>query len=136
MKPSLTTAKVYLDALDLSYITRKMCSSTYPLPRWPDALAKTCENLYKRFLWLMVKYHDEGLVPTRDIDEFWHNHILYTQEYTKDCHALLGRYIHHKPAEPTDSATIALLANAFLKTQALYLEEFNEVLQVLQRTGE
>lgn len=134
-RPTLNSAKIYLDQLDLSYISRKMCSLRYSLPRWQPELAVMCEKLYKRFLWLLVKYSDKHLVPTRDIDEFWHNHILHTQNYTNDCLALLGRYIHHSPVDEEVNNIEEgqrLVAN-FKLTQIFYKQEFGESLQVLQK---
>ena len=133
MNTDLTVADAYLEALDLSYITKKMCSKYYPMPKWPLELAKQCEKQYKRFLWLLVHYPQESLVPTRDIDEFWHNHILFTQNYTKDCQALFGRYMHHEPSDPDDAQEIARLSPHFQRTKELYLQAFAEPLQVLKR---
>ncbi|MAZ40340.1 MAG: hypothetical protein CMF49_09515 [Legionellales bacterium] len=131
---SLDTAKDYLSRLDLSYLERKMCSSYYPMPQWQPKLAEVCVMLYKRFLWLLVKYPDVQLVPTRDIDEVWHNHILYTKNYTQDCQALCGRYIHHIPSDPDNTFELTSLSSNFEETKRLYQQEFNEPLKVLQRT--
>ena len=130
---SLVNAKSYLDNLDLSYVTNRMCSERYELPIWPRDLAIVCEKLYKRFLWLLVKYNDKNLVPTRDIDEFWHNHILYTKEYMADCVALCGSYLHHSPAEPDNPVEAEALVDLFLLTQELYQDEFDESLEILDR---
>ena len=126
--------KQYLKNLDLNYICEKMCSEYYPMPRWQHDLAQTCQELYKRFLWLMVIHPNTPIVPTRDIDEFWHNHILYTENYTKDCNALFGRYIHHVPSDPNNSAEMSVITNRFMITKALYLEEFREPLKILLKT--
>ena len=67
----------------------------------------------------------QPLVPTLEIDEFWHNHILYTQRYTEDCLNIFGHYLHHEPAEPTTTDWLAI-KDHFEKTKALYLKEFNE----------
>jgi len=131
--PSLEQAKQYLDQLDLSYIKKKMCAEHYPMPRWQSELADVGEKLYKRYLWLLVKYPDQHLVPTRDIDEFWHNHILYTQRYTEDCEALFGRYIHHHPSDPDDNEDMTNITKQFQLTQKLYQQEFGENLQILKR---
>lgn len=122
-----------IDQLDLAYLIDKVCSEHYPLPRWPSELATTGLMLYKRFLYLLAKYQDEKLVPTRDIDEFWHNHILYTRRYHQDCQNLCGHFIHHAPSDPTNPADLAMLEQNFARTQALYESEFGEPLQVLIR---
>ncbi|AKP72715.2 hypothetical protein Psal006b_00584 [Piscirickettsia salmonis] len=125
----------YINKLDLDYICYAMCSEFYPLPQWQWQSVKICEKLYKRFLYLLVKYRGKkSLVPTKEIDEFWHNHILYTERYMADCQALVGGYIHHHPADP-EHDDLDALANAFEVTQELYLKEFGEPLQILLRDG-
>src|SRR3990167_7005483 len=122
MSAVLENAKYYLGNLDLSYISKKMCSTHYHLPQWQPNLVAICETLYKRFLWLMIKYPDQHLVPTRDIDEFWHNHILYTKQYTADCQALAGHYIHHKPSNSDNNLEVAKVSAQFALTKKLYLQ--------------
>jgi hypothetical protein len=40
--------------------------------------AEKVEVWYRRFLTLNAKYPNASLVPTHDIDAFWHQHILDT----------------------------------------------------------
>jgi len=112
----------YLDQLDLSYIVDVMCSPDYPLPRWTLSEARRASQLYKNFLLLQKKHSKTPLVPTRQIDEFWHNHILYTKNYSRDCMKIFGYYLHHEPASKTEDTD--QLVNNFLKTKQLYLETF------------
>src|SRR6188768_1048472 len=125
---SLHEAKWYLQTINLSYIIEAMCADNYPLPRWVKADAEYCCQLYKNFLYLQKKHYPHSLVPTREIDEFWHNHILYTQQYMHDCEGIFGFYLHHVPASPGDDAQI--LINDFLQTRQFYLEAFGEPLVV------
>lgn len=127
----LTAAKTYLDQLDLSYIVKKMCSEHYELPRWTLDLARICEAVYKRYLWLLIKYPNEALVPTRDIDEFWHHHILYTKNYARDCEELIGHYLHHTPSDRDNPVELAELTPLFARTKELYEQEFGENLKIL-----
>ena len=124
-------AQQYLEQMDLSYVRARMCSEYYELPRWSSPLIDTCETLYKRFLWLMVSYPNEPLVPTKSIDEFWHNHILFTKAYIQDCQHLAGRYLHHAPSDPGDN--VEQLAQQFAHTQQRYQDTFGEPLKVLVR---
>ena len=126
----LDAAQSYLEQLDLTYIVDFMCSDRYPLPQWTTEDAQHCCKLYKRFLWLQKKYSQYSLVPTKEIDEFWHNHILYTQEYTKDCAFIFGHYLHHLPAKPNENPE--KLVNGYLQTKQLYLDEFGEPLNLLR----
>jgi len=81
-----------------------MCASNYPLPRWTLPDDERCLQLYKNFLLLLKQHLPEALVPTREIDEFWHNHILYTKNYHRDCLQIFGHYLHHEPASPKDNS--------------------------------
>lgn len=94
---SLEEAKAYLAALDLSYLIEDMTGDNYPLPRWTLEDATLALPIYKNFLYLQKKYFSYPLVPTKEIDEFWHNHILYTKNYHKDCSHIFGHYLHHQP---------------------------------------
>lgn len=127
---SLEQAQHYLANLDLSYIVKAMCATTYALPRWCESDALECVKRYKNFLWLKKKYPQYKVVPTREIDEFWHNHILHTQQYFKDCLAIFGRYFHHRPAAEDENKEA--LAQAYLRTKALYLAEFGEAMDVIK----
>lgn len=126
---SVEEAREYLQTLNLQYIVEAMCASTYPLPRWSLKEAEHCCQLYKNFLFLQKKYSDVSLVPTREIDEFWHNHILYTRQYTEDCQHIFGHYLHHVPTAPDENP--GDLIDGFLRTKELYLKEFNEPLTLL-----
>jgi len=54
---------------------------------------------YRRYLYLAVAYPGSGLSPTDLVDEVWHDHILHTAKYARDCQVFAGRYIHHQPFE-------------------------------------
>ena len=76
----------------------------------------------------MLRYgKDQMIVPTKEIDEVWHNHILHTQRYTQDCQAIAGQYIHHMLSDFSDQ-DIASLSKNFEITRELYFKEFNEPL--------
>jgi hypothetical protein len=121
---NIDQARTYLSRLDLGYIVHAMCDENYFLPRWTMADARECERRYKNFLLLQKMYTNISLVPTRFIDEFWHNHILHTRRYIEDCQQIFGFYYHHEPAIPGESS--AQLINQFERTKALYWETFGE----------
>jgi hypothetical protein len=50
----------------------------------------------KRFLYLCA-IANEPLAPTEQIDEVWHNFILYTQDYATFCQTHFGFPIQHVP---------------------------------------
>jgi hypothetical protein len=50
----------------------------------------------KRFLYLCA-VSAESLAPTEQIDEVWHNFMLYSEDYARFCDTLCGGMIHHRP---------------------------------------
>lgn len=119
---SLASARLYIEQLDFQYIVNKMCSPTYPLQQWtlPDALH--CAKLYKNYLFLLKKHLPNSLVPSRAIDEFWHNHILHTKNYVQDCLTIFGHYLHHEPAAVDEDGQ--RFVKDYLQTKQFYLAEF------------
>jgi hypothetical protein len=126
MSISFEEARTYLTELDLNYLAELMCADYYTLPRWQRVSAVKIIEIYKNFLYLQKKSWPFALVPTREIDEVWHNHILYTKKYFHDCLQVFGHYLHHDPAAPNENQRA--LVSAFVKTKELYFEEFNELL--------
>jgi hypothetical protein len=47
----------------------------------------------QEFLKFQLVMHEE----MRNIDNMWHNFILYTQDYTQFCIQYFGEYLHHMP---------------------------------------
>lgn len=129
LAPTVAEATQYIEQLDLNYIVDSMCAATYPLPRWTVTDAMHCMRLYKNFLLLFKLYPGESLVPTREIDEFWHAHILYTKKYHRDCISIFGHYLHHEPAMPGDNPE--KLVQGFLKTKQLYLTHFQQPMNLI-----
>lgn len=64
---------------------------------WSVERADAVETQYKGFLALAKLFPDDMHVPTVDIDEMWHTHILDTRKYMADCFAIFGSYLHHYP---------------------------------------
>ncbi len=126
---SLADARAYIEQLNLDYIVETMCSASYPLPKWTLSDAEHGCRLYKNFLILQKIHISEHLVPTREIDECWHNHILHTKQYIIDCMHIFGRYLHHTPASPRDNPKD--LISQYQKTKDYYFNEFNIPLQLL-----
>jgi hypothetical protein len=64
---------------------------------WSLEQATAVEFEYRRFLYLMKKFPEEGAAPRVDVDIFWHYHILDTIKYAHDCQAVFGYFLHHFP---------------------------------------
>src|SRR5689334_12278477 len=64
---------------------------------WTLARVRRAEAGYRKFLERIAQRPQRPQMPSADVDEFWHAHILCTQLYTADCQRLFGRYLHHAP---------------------------------------
>ena len=66
---------------------------------WTREYAGTIEQAYRAYLTMLVKHPEdaEDIVVSKDVDEFWHAHILHTMKYTEDCEKVFGTYLHHNP---------------------------------------
>jgi hypothetical protein len=87
------------------------------------------EKWYKNFLFLNYKYSDNyRIVPHELIDLFWHNHILDTRKYAKDCMLLFNGPLHHYPYFGMKDAEDRELLNASYElTKEMFLLEFGEI---------
>ncbi|SRR5260221_1475089 len=94
---------------------------------WTREYAEGIERGYRTYLTMLAKYpdHAEDILLSKDVDEFWHTHILQTIKYTEDCEAVFGEYLHHAPhvgeVTPADKEKRIALAE---KTRNLYQREF------------
>jgi hypothetical protein len=94
---------------------------------WSREYADNIAAAYKRYLVMQVKYPDdaEDILLAKDVDEFWHTHILQTRKYFEDCQAMFGRYLHHEPhVGEITQAVIEHRDQLAEKTRRLYELEF------------
>lgn len=84
-----------LNQLDLQLVAQKLMSFNNG-NGWTVQKSESAINLYKMFLCLHFLFPDIELVPTKEIDEVWHTHILLnTYKYIQDCQELYGYIFHH-----------------------------------------
>lgn len=111
-------------ALDLAPIKFKLMDKREG-QGWSREKVDHYELEYKRFLGLLVKYPDAPIAPNTNVDKFWHGHILDTMKYADDCEKVFGYFLHHYPYFGMRGEEDAEnLANAFVKMQELYEQEF------------
>ena len=66
-------------------------------------------------------------MPTSEVDEFWHQHILNTWQYASDCQKLTGGFVHHFPSSGIICRNeSAELTDKFFDTWLSYETIFNE----------
>ncbi len=131
MQARLTTRPVQLvisaiQSLDLESVKGRVTDAELG-EGWTREYADTIEAAYKNYLAMLVKYPDnaEDILLSKDVDEFWHTHILQTRKYKQDCEAVFGNYLHHEPhvgeRTPADLEKRTVLAET---TRQLYEREF------------
>jgi hypothetical protein len=108
--------------LDLSRVQQRLVEREH----WEEKHAAKAIRRYKNFLILIAKYPDHLLAPAPDMDEAWHNHILFTREYFQACEEIFGGYLHHTPAQSSLSDEKERMEYAQQHTADLYRQEFNE----------
>jgi hypothetical protein len=96
---------------------------------WSREYVERMELAYRRFLTLLVKFPDETIAPTKDVDKFWHGHILDTMKYAEDCQSVFGYFLHHFPYfGMRGEEDAANLRAAGKNMHAIYQREFGEAL--------
>ncbi|MEX1258133.1 MAG: hypothetical protein WEG36_11000 [Gemmatimonadota bacterium] len=84
-----------IEALDLDCIKFKLMHPTEGRGLSREE-ADHLEILYRRFLFMAVS-GENPFMPTMEIDEVWHAHILDTAKYREDCEAAFGFILDHFP---------------------------------------
>src|SRR6266581_2656366 len=131
MKTKLTNRPVEeviaaIHALDLESVKIRMMDPELG-EGWTREYAEGIEQGYRNYLTMLAKYQDhaEDILLSKDVDEFWHTHILQTMKYSEDCESVFGTYLHHSPhvgeRKPEDLQKRAALAE---ETRRLYRQEF------------
>ncbi len=87
----LTSIPEEIRSIDLSRIIDKLVRTK----GWTSDAAELAAERYRGFLALNLVI--DRPVPTLDIDEVWHAHILDTRSYANDCERVFGRMLHHFP---------------------------------------
>ncbi|SEP36607.1 Protein of unknown function [Rhodospirillales bacterium URHD0017] len=117
----VAAAMARMQTIDLDRVARKLCRDE----GWTEAQAATAVLRYRRFLCMHYLDRDLFVVPARDIDKVWHQHILCTHEYARDCDRVFGRFLHHRPSSG-DSEEQESLRTDFEMTEIRYAELFGE----------
>src|SRR6266704_2873858 len=131
MKTTLTNRPVEqviaaIEALDLDPIKLKLMDPEEG-QGWSREYAERMELAYKRFLTLLATHPEETLAAGKDVDKFWHGHILDTLKYAEDCDKVFGCFLHHFPYFGMRGAEDAAnLAKAGETTRRLYQREFGQ----------
>ena len=77
---------------------------------------------YRRFIAMCAT--EKVITMSKEIDDFWHVHILFSDDYTAMCHWLGMQYIHHNPCQ--SDGEVDALADGYHDTLRFYEEQFGE----------
>src|SRR3954471_12311792 len=95
-----------IDGLDLESVKIRLMDEELG-EGWTQEYADSVEEAYKTYLTMLAKYqeHAEDIMLAKDVDEFWHTHILQTITCADGSEAFFGRFLHHSPhiGELTDA---------------------------------
>lgn len=116
-----------IDELDLEPVAFKL---VHPEPGETSMTIEEADALitkYRRFLKLCVMYPEQSIVPSKEIDEVWHLHVLDTAMYAADCDAIFGYLLHHFPYFGLrGEADLDMLHMKAAETRELYMRHFDE----------
>lgn len=93
---------------------------------WDKEKVLATEAIYKEWLVLHKIYNQEIVIaPNKQLDEYWHFHILDTRKYMKDCDHVFGSYLHHYPYFGlSDAESKNDLETAFQLSRDLFIKHF------------
>lgn len=123
---SAEQAVAAIQALDLDPIKLKLMDPEEG-QGWTREHADRVELAYRRYLTLLARFPHETIAPTKDVDKFWHGHILDTLKYAEDCARVFGHFLHHFPyfgmRGEQDAADLRAAAE---RMHSIYEREFGE----------
>jgi len=81
----------------------------------PDKVALVLEGLRQYFL-ACLRARDHAIakqcgMPSKAVDDAWHEFIVMTRDYDAFCQGAFGRYLHHTPKEQMPEPTRDAVAN-------------------------
>jgi hypothetical protein len=53
---------------------------------------------YRRYMTIVAEHPGQIFAPSDQVDEVWHAHLLFTADYAAFCDAVVGTFVHHRPA--------------------------------------
>jgi hypothetical protein len=116
-------------AINFEPIKRKLMQEK----EWDHDRVATAERQYRRFLFVARQFPGESLMPSADVDAFWHHHILDTAKYAMDCQDVFGYFLHHDPYVGLDGPDAgASRLELVSRSRALYERTFGHSVDGLE----
>lgn len=103
LQPAVVLALSRLQGWELSNIRQRVQRRT----GWSEEVLFYVEREYRRFISLAILMPSQMLGMAGPVDEFWHEHLLDTENYMMMCEDVVGTFVHHRPKDignATDAA--------------------------------
>ena len=91
--------------------------------QWSMEFATAAINEYRRFIYLCCLR--KGMTPSVEVDQVWHLHLLYSEDYHDFCQNVLGKNILHGPTKGGE-AEVSRFRQQYLNTLLCYENEFGK----------
>lgn len=101
LSASVKAGLALLETWDLSRVRSRVVARLSLDPK----LVSLAEFEYRRFISLPALQPCKLYgMPDSIVDEWWHDHLIHSRDYSGLCLQLTGNYIHHEPAEPNNDS--------------------------------
>ena len=87
-----TLQQKLIEEESFEFLTGRLHKQGYTLEEIPELLQE-----YKRYLILRTLQPGELPMYSLPVDDVWHAHVLYTEQYRMFCEKVFGRYLDHRP---------------------------------------
>lgn len=118
--PSMQPPEISVDLMEASYR-----SDTFP-EDWSREQREKSLLRYRKWLGLKLIHPNARLSPTRDIDLFWHLHMLSPVAYFRDCQRLFGRLLDHDGGFGKGEGELPRLIEVFTRTAEQWETAYGE----------
>lgn len=109
--------------IDLKFV-KDRCQKKYS---YSDEKINLLVDEFKKYIALCILFPNTQLeMFSEDVDNVWHEFILFTQQYHKFCNTYSGKYIHHSPHIDNDMPTPDEIINKSRTFIQYYKQTFNE----------
>ncbi len=111
--------------LSVDLVQASYRSDTFPQD-WSEEHRVRGAERYRKWLRLKQLHPEARLAPTRDIDLYWHLHMLAPVAYHRDCVRLFGRLLDHDGGFGKDAGELLVLREVFARTATWWEQEYGE----------
>ena len=119
---ALSAQHIAIDNYDLSFLRERIADGR----KLDGEDLAVVEREFKRFMKLVLQCEGPLAVIDPRVDELWHSFILFTPEYERFCHDVMGFFVHHQPRTtrtPIPERAISNFLEAYAATYGR-LDEF------------